>query len=84
MIPQAPILTLFKVTMCLLEVDNISLWIRSQATIWVVFEADYEIKLLVITNGKKGDNMDILKLQKSFIWVHTWDFIGRKVNQRNP
>ena len=33
MIPQAPILTLFKVTMCLLEVDNISLWIRSQATI---------------------------------------------------
>jgi hypothetical protein len=24
---------------------------------------------LFITNGKKGDNIDILKLQKSFIWL---------------
>ena len=31
---------------------KISLWIRSRATIWVVFGADYEIKLLVITSGK--------------------------------
>jgi hypothetical protein len=27
---------------------------------WVVFEADYEFKLLVM-NGKKGENMDFLK-----------------------
>jgi hypothetical protein len=49
--------------------DKISLWIRSRAIIWVVFEADYEIKLLVIVSEKKGDNTDILKLQKSFIWL---------------
>jgi len=45
---------------------DISLWIRSRATTWVVFEADYEIKLLVFTSGKKGDNTDIIKLQKRF------------------
>ena len=32
---------------------NISLWIRLRTTIWVIFEADYKIKLLVITSGKK-------------------------------
>ena len=32
---------------------NILLWIRSQATIWVVFEDEHEIKLLIITRGKK-------------------------------
>jgi hypothetical protein len=26
-----------------------------RATIWVVLEADYEIKLLIITSGKKGE-----------------------------
>jgi hypothetical protein len=46
---------------------NISLWIRSRATIRAVVEADYEIQLLVITSGKRGDNTDIIKLQKSFI-----------------
>ena len=42
---------------------NISLWIKSRVTILVVFEANYEIKLLVISSGKKGDNTIILKLQ---------------------
>ena len=42
---------------------NISLWIRSQATILVIFEADYEIKLLLITSGKMGDILK-LKLKK--------------------
>ena len=46
---------------------DISLWIRSRATIWVVFEADYEIKLLVFTSGKKGDNTDIIKLKKVLV-----------------
>jgi len=32
---------------------NISLWIRLRTTIWVIFEADYKIKLLVITSGKR-------------------------------
>jgi hypothetical protein len=35
---------------------------------WVVFEADYEFKLLVM-NGKKGENMDILKLKQMFSFV---------------
>ena len=47
----------------------ISLWIRSRTTIRVVLEADHEIKLLVTTSGKKGDNTNILKLQYSFIWL---------------
>ena len=46
---------------------NITLWITSRATIWVVFEAGYEIKLLVIASDKHGDNTDIWKLQKCFI-----------------
>ena len=35
---------------------------------WVVFEADYEFKLLVM-NGKKGENMDFLKLKQMFSFV---------------
>ena len=38
-------------------VCNISLWIRPRATIEVVFESDYEIKLLVITSGKRGEQI---------------------------
>jgi hypothetical protein len=40
---------------------NISLLVRSRATNSIVVEADYEIKLLVITSGKNGNNTDILK-----------------------
>ena len=46
-------------------VCNISLWIRSRATIEVVFESDYEIKLLVITSGKRGE-----KIKKVLLWNH--------------
>jgi len=32
---------------------NISLWITSRATILDIFEADYEIELLVMTSEKR-------------------------------
>ena len=48
---------------------NTSLWVRSRAAICVIFEADYKIKLLVITSGKNGQNTAILKFQKRFIWL---------------
>jgi hypothetical protein len=49
---------------------NISLWIRSRATIWVVFEADYDIKLLVITSEKREITQPFLNLQKQcYYWV---------------
>ena len=44
------------------------------------FEANYEIKLLVITSGKKGDNTDILKLQKSFIWLLFFNNLRKRMS----
>jgi len=59
---------------------NNSLWIRSQAMIGVVFEADYEIKLLVITSGK----MEITRTFKNFYLVIVFFYINlRKPTSHN-
>ena len=55
-----------------------------RATIWVVSETDFEIKLLVITSGKKGDNADILKLQANFIWLFFFNNLRKRTSYTPP
>jgi hypothetical protein len=48
---------------------NISLWIRSWATIWVIFKLIMKSNCWLLQLRKLGDNTDILKLQESFLWL---------------
>jgi hypothetical protein len=43
-----------------------------------IAETDFEIKLLVITSGKKRDNTDILKLQASFILLFFFNNLRKR------
>ena len=73
---------------------NISLLVRSRATNSIVVEADYEIKLLVITSGKNGNNTDILKRFYLFFvfhqcrktdedfWMNVWRSLIAHINSK--